>query len=97
MSSTMQFLEALGRDATLSRMSPAEFAAAVAGLDADASVRQALLNRDAAQLGDLMGGRPKMWCILVPPDEAPEQEQQDDGEDDDAPKQPSESIGRGRH
>ncbi|PKM09613.1 MAG: hypothetical protein CVV17_00310 [Gammaproteobacteria bacterium HGW-Gammaproteobacteria-7] len=94
----MQFLEALGRDASLSRMSPAEFAAAVDGLDADASVRQALQDRDAARLGDVMGGREKMWCILVTPDEAPEQEQQDDGDGDgEEPQGPSESIDQGRH
>jgi hypothetical protein len=94
----MQFLEALGRDAALSRMSPAEFAAAVDGLDADDSVRQALLERDATRLGDLLGGRQKMWCVLMTPDESPEQEQQEDGEDDDEePQKPSESITRGRH
>ncbi|MDZ4348304.1 MAG: hypothetical protein U1A22_02070 [Xanthomonadaceae bacterium] len=98
MSSTMQFLETLGRDAALSRMSPAEFAAAVDGLDADDSVRQALLERDATRLGDLLGGRQKMWCALVLPDDAPEEEQQQENdEDSDQPQQPSESIAFGRN
>ena len=68
---------------------PAVRAAAVAALEVDDAARSALLAADAGALGDLLGGRPKMICMLFPADD----DQRKDGEEpaeqeptDDEPK-----------
>lgn len=76
MSNVIQFLETLGSNPALSRLSAAEYAANVATLDADAKQRQALLVRDHATLSDLVGGRQRMFCSVYAPDE----EQKDDNQ-----------------
>lgn len=84
MSDTIQFLESLGASAT--RLSPAQYAAAVAALDADADTRRALLDRNSERLATLLGGREQMWCALVVPQEGPSPDQEQDAEcpDDDS-------------
>lgn len=64
MSNVIQFLEALGSNPAMNRMSPGDYASSVAALDADDSQRQALMNRDHATLNDLLGGREGMRCIV---------------------------------
>jgi hypothetical protein len=82
MSNVIQFLEALGQNPA-----PADYAAAVAALDIDEAQRQALLNRDHARLNDLLGGRSKVYCVVVP---AEEEEPLDD-EKDPSDKEPDDS------
>lgn len=72
MPQTIQFLEALGRNPA-----PIDYAAAVARLDVDEPQRQALLDRNPAALNDLLGGRHKMFLLILPADEpAPDSEEQ---------------------
>ena len=73
MSNVIQFLEALGQNPA-----PADYAAAVAALDIDEAQRQALLDCDHAALNDLLGGRGKVYCLVVP---AEEEEPLDDEKD----------------
>jgi hypothetical protein len=85
MSNVIQFLESAGRKP----LTAAEYGATVAALEVDDASREALLGRDHQALNDLLGGRPKMYFMVVAPDE-----EQDTPEEapEDAPdeKQPEE-------
>lgn len=65
MSNVIQFLETMGRKP----LTAGEYAAIISMLDVGNGERQALLDRDHATLNDLLGGRPKMICFVVAPDE----------------------------
>ena len=65
MTSAIGFLEQAGRNG----LSPAQYAAGVSLLDIDARQRQALLNRDAATLNELLGGRRRLLFAILAPDE----------------------------
>ena len=65
MTSAIGFLEQVGR----SGLSPAQYAAGVSLLDIDAGQRQALLDRDAATLNELLGGRRRLLFAILAPDE----------------------------
>lgn len=69
MSNAIQFLEAMGTDASRGRLSAAEYADAVAQLDADESQRRALMERDHAELNALLGGRGKVMCMVSTPND----------------------------
>ena len=95
MSNVIAFLEKMGNNAALAKLSPADYATAVEALELDAAPRQALLDRDADALSSLMGGRLKMMCFLLPADG--EQKQNDDEPvEGDTPTEetPKESIHR---
>jgi hypothetical protein len=81
MSNVIRFLETLGREAGAGAPASAEFAAQVAALQIEPSLRQALVDGDVATLSRLLGGREKMMMVLAPAD-AP---QNDEPVDEDAP------------
>ena len=94
MSKIIQFLESMGRDASIRRMSVEDYSAAVAVLDVDQAQREALLQRDHTALNDLLGGRSTQMMMSLFPVEEPKRqddEKDDDGEGED---KPSESIRR---
>ncbi|MGH8076818.1 MAG: hypothetical protein ACREPE_05770 [Lysobacter sp.] len=64
MSSAIQFLEEMGCDASHGRLSAADYAAAVAQLDADEAQRRALMERDHAELSSLLGGRASVMLLV---------------------------------
>jgi hypothetical protein len=99
MSNVISFLESLGQDARLARLSGDDYAAAVRALPLDDDARQALLAKDAGALNDLLGGRPAMVCALFPAEDTPARENDDgDSPQEDTPDEQKESIGgRGRH
>jgi len=76
MSKVIQFLEALGRDATIAR-SDQMYAAAVANLGLEPAVRDALMRKDAQALNGLLGGRTNVLILLAPAEE----EQRPEGEE----------------
>jgi hypothetical protein len=78
MSNVIRFLETLGSNPALTKMSAAEYAAAVVALDVDDAQRQALIDRDQDALNGLLGGRYDMMCILWPADEPAKEDQPDD-------------------
>ena len=80
MSQVLQFLESLGRDGHPAHLVGREFEAMVSSLDIDDAQRQALLDRDAAGLGNLLSARPVMLCSIFPADE-PQREDVDTPED----------------
>lgn len=65
MSNVIRFLESLGS----APLTAADYAASVAVLNVGDGERQALFGRDYAALSDLLGGRPKMYCSVVAPNE----------------------------
>lgn len=64
MSNVIQFLEAMGSRP----LNAGEYAAAVAASNFDTQERRALLNRDGALLGSLLGGRSKMYFMVATPE-----------------------------
>jgi hypothetical protein len=78
MSNVIQFLEAMGKDATLSSMSPEEYATAVNALNVDDQAHHALLNRDHESLSSVLGGRMKMMMMLAPAEDDNEGESKND-------------------
>jgi hypothetical protein len=90
MSNVIQFLEAMGKDATLSTMSPEEYTAAVNALNADDQAQHALLNRDQNALNNFLGGRTKMMMMLAPAED--DNEGEGKGNDDDDKKEEEISV-----
>ena len=84
MSNTIRFLEVMGRGPVLS---PLEYTSAVAALDVDDDQRQALLARDHNALNDLLGGRKKMMCLILPAEDEPAP-----GDDEQQPEEPAEDT-----
>lgn len=74
MSNVIRFLESMGADAAMARMTAADYEAAIAMLEVDDSCRQALQLRDHSKLNGLLNGRPIMFCAIAAPEEKPEQE-----------------------
>jgi len=95
MSNVIAFLESVGKASALS-MQGEEFVAAVDALEVDDETRLALMSRDGAALGDLLGGRARMICALMPADDDNQKDsEEDDGEDQDSPDEQRESVRRG--
>ena len=89
MSNVIQFLEALGSNPALTKLSASEYAATVAALDADDAQRKALIDADQAALSGLLGGRQEMSCLVWPADEPTPSEDDQSGEEqplEDAPE-----------
>lgn len=83
MSNVIQFLEAMGGNAAMARMSAEDYANAIAMLDADAPSREALGLRDHTKLSALLNGRTMMMCVVACPDDKPDnQESPGEGEDE---------------
>jgi hypothetical protein len=92
MSNVIQFLEAMGKDATLSNMSAEEYATAVKALNVDDQAQHALLNRDSTELNNTLGGRVKMMMVLVPAEDDDQGEGEGKGNDDDQKQEEEISI-----
>lgn len=90
MSNVIPFLEAMGRNPGMTRLSAADFAATVALLEIGDAERQSLLLRDHSSLNDLLGGRAKMVCMVWSPEEQPVRKD-DDQPDEEQPVTPPES------
>lgn len=83
MSKVIRFLETVGAAPALL---PDQYAALVDQLDVGDAERDALLQCDAAVLGDLLEGRPVMWCTVFEPkrDPQPDQAPDEDGKEPDS-------------
>lgn len=82
MSEVIRFLESMGRNPAITA---GEFAASVAALEVDDAHKQALLQRDANSLNDLLGGRERMMLAQWAPDSEPQRK--DDDQEGDVPSQ----------
>lgn len=81
MSNVIQFLESMGANAAMARMSICDYEAAVAALNADENQRDSLLKGDANRLGDQLNARDTLLCLVFSPSEeeerkAPDQEEE---------------------
>lgn len=92
MSNVIAFLEAMGQDAAKSRLQGEEFTAAVDALGLDDAPRQALLQRDAVAIGDLLGGRHTVLCALFPADDDNQKDNDQDDDKGDSPDETKESV-----
>ena len=87
MSNVIQFLESMGANAAMARITASDYEAAVAALDADAASREALCLRDHSKLNGLLNGRSIMMCVVAAPEEKqPEQEESPSEGDGDGEK-----------
>lgn len=87
MSNVIQFLESMGGNAVMARMTSADYEAAIAMLDADDEARKALMFRDHSKLNELLNGRQKMMFAVAAPEERPaEEEGPSEGDGDDEKK-----------
>ena len=81
MFNTVKFLEALGEKPALRSARELEFALADAGLPPAAA--SALLRGDAGALNRLLGGRARMVCnVVLPENDEPQREDDTDGNGD---------------
>ena len=98
MSNVISFLERLGADASMASLDQQAYEAAVVEVEAGDAARDALLARDAGALGDLLGGRPKMICMLFPADDDKKKDdEQDDGDSPDEDERKESVRGNGLH
>ena len=85
MSDVVSFLETMGSNPSIGRLSPADYAAAVAQLGLDDAQASALIARDRGALDDLIGSRKQcMLALAIPEDEPADDEPGDDDEDGDS-------------
>jgi hypothetical protein len=78
-SNVIQFLQAMGADATMARMAGSEYQDAVDALEVGDSHKQALLGRDDTKLRELLDSRATMFCMIFSPEEeSPKSPEPDD-------------------
>lgn len=90
MSNVIQFLEAMGSNSMLARMSEKDFSEMLATVEVGSSAKQSLMERDAAALASLMDARPMMFCWVAAPDQDQPNEQETPAEEEDGDKQQDE-------
>ena len=81
MSNAIQFLEAMGSNAAIGRLSAADYAAAVAQIAVDDFQQRALLERDQVALISLLDGRPTMMFMIGIPNPDDHEAVPDDDKD----------------
>jgi hypothetical protein len=86
MSNIIQFLESMGKDASLGNMSQEEYASAVKALDVNDMAQHALLSRDQKLLNESVGAYKKMMMLLVPAEDDDQGEGKDTDKDKDGDK-----------
>jgi hypothetical protein len=87
MSNVIQFLESMGANAAMARMSIADYEAAVAALDADENQRSSLRRSDAKALGDQLNGRDTLFCLVLNPADSEEEQVPDKRDEEEVPPQ----------
>lgn len=93
MSNAIRFLETLGQNPALSRMSPEQLQAMIDSLELEPAQREALLSGDASLLSQLVGGREKMVGLVwepgpeIPPGDAPDADIPDENEPAQSPEE----------
>lgn len=88
MSDVVAFLETMGGNPSIGRLSAADYAAAVAQLGLDDAQTNALLARDAQALNDLAGARKQCMLVLATPEEPVDEPGDDDKDGDDSRPKP---------
>ncbi len=91
MSNVIQFLEAMGSNAVMARMSPADYEKAVLALETGETLGASLRFRDSAKLADLLGTRSHMMCMVMAPDDQSEERSPDDAEESPIDDEPNDA------
>jgi hypothetical protein len=86
MSSVIEFLEKMGKDAELRFASPEEIAQAVTDAQIESSLGAAIIAKSTSELYALLQQRP-MFHIQADPGKEDEEEEDEDDEDDGKPSQ----------
>ena len=81
MANVIEFLEKMGADAALRHMRQDRLEAALVQSGVDAEMRAALLARDTARVGALLGANGNVSCLLAPGRD--DEDDPDDHDDDD--------------
>jgi hypothetical protein len=78
-SNTIRFLESMGANAAMARMSFAEYQAAVKGLSLEGDAQTGLLEKDVLKLNESLRNRETLYCLIFSPseDEQPESPDQE--------------------
>ena len=83
MSSVIEFLEQMGRDAQLRRATAPEIEAAMIQAGFEPGLRTAILAEDPRLLESWMGAGHNICCLVNAPDEEPDSEEEGEEEDGD--------------
>jgi hypothetical protein len=81
MSNVIRFLESMGANAAMARMSISEYRAAVLALNIDEDQQDCLIRGDNVDLSGHLNARTKMICMVVAPDDESQQEEKRSDED----------------
>jgi hypothetical protein len=74
MSNVIRFLESMGANAAMARMSISDYEAAVSFLAADQFQKNSLLERDVKKLKETVNGRDMLFCLVLSPSENEEEQ-----------------------
>lgn len=93
MSNAIRFLETLGQNPALSRLSPDQLTAMMDSLELEPAQREAMLQGDLSALGQLVGARAEMIGLIwepgtdAPPSDIPDADIPDEREPPQAPEE----------
>ncbi len=93
MSNAIRFLETLGQNPALSRLSSEQLQAMIDSLALEPAQREAVMKGDFSVLSQLMGGRTEMVGLIwepgpeIPPGETPDADTPDENEPAQAPEE----------
>jgi hypothetical protein len=82
MKDAIDFLEQLGRNASLRHAPSPELERALAASGLEPELRRALLTDDVPRLAELLGAQPIVCCLIEKPDEEDDEEEEEEQEDD---------------
>lgn len=82
MTDAIDFLEQLGRNATLRHAPTAELERMLAASGLDPQLRSALLTDNVPRLQELLGAQPSVCCLIEKPDQEDDEEEEEEHEDD---------------
>jgi hypothetical protein len=83
MKDAIDFLEQLGRNASLRHTPTPELERALAASGLEPELRRALLTDDVPRLAELLGAQPIVCCLIEKPDEEDDEEEEEEQEDED--------------
>lgn len=93
MSNVIQFLESMGSDARIARLSYAEYEATVIGLGLAEKEMFPLLGKDVMRLRGALDAIMPMYCLIAAPNEQEGEKSPEKENDDDAPNQNEPATG----
>ena len=83
MKDAIDFLEQLGRNASLRHAPTPELERVLAASGLEPELRTALLTDDVPRLAELLGAQPIVCCLIEKPDDEDDEEEEEEHEDDD--------------